>query len=192
MTRPLQLDFAAQSGPLRALGIALLLAGAAAMLWIGRAYLASSEELADWDTKWRALQGQRGSAVPATGESAKRFDTEIAFANRTIGRLSLPWDRLFLEVEVSVDEHVTLLSVEPDVDKGELRIAAEARNLAAMLAYAKRLRASTLLKDAHVQSHQLQLQRAERPVRFTVQARWLAAPAQPEAAPPPFSVPADK
>lgn len=182
MTRPLQLDFAAQPGPLRTLGIALLVAGVAAVLWVGRAYLASSEELAGRDARWRVLQGQRSSAAPAPGDSWKQFDTELAFANKTIGRLSLPWDRLFLEVEGSVDEHVTLLGVEPDADKGELKISAEARNLAAMLAYAKRLRAGPLFTGAHVQSHQLQLQDPQRPVRFTVQARWLAAPAQPEAA----------
>jgi len=183
MMRPLQLDFAAQPGPLRKLGIVLLVAGMVVALWVGRSYQSASEELARRNASWEALQSQRSVAAPPSRDGWKQFDTELGAANQTVGRLSLPWDRLFLEVETSVDEHVTLLGLEPDADKGELKIEAEARNLDAMLAYAKRMRASPFFKGAYLQSHQMQLQEPQRPVRFTVNARWLLVPAPSESAP---------
>jgi Tfp pilus assembly protein PilN len=77
-------------------------------------------------------------------------------------------------VEASVGDQVTLLGVEPDTEKRELRLIAEAKDLDAMLAYARRLQESALFSDAYVVSHQIQQQDPQKPVRFVVNAQWTA------------------
>jgi Tfp pilus assembly protein PilN len=103
---------------------------------------------------------------------------EINYANRVIDRLALPWDRLFNEMENTVDSQVVLLGVEPDAERGRISFTSEARDLSAMLSYERRLGGSALLRDVHVQSHQVQIQDPQRPVRFVVGATWLQGQAK--------------
>ncbi|HWW72262.1 MAG TPA: hypothetical protein VN089_20170 [Duganella sp.] len=100
-------------------------------------------------------------------------EAEIGYANRVIERLALPWDRLFNEMENTVDAQVVLLGVEPNAESGRITFTSEARDLRAMLDYERRLIVSEVLRDAHVQSHQVQMQDPQRPVRFVVEATWL-------------------
>lgn len=173
--RALNLDFVRRPHWLRRLGFVLLLAAVAVAAYLGQAYLERSAEMEAWETKWRSLQkAQRKQAEPVHSQVAEweHLQAELKVANQVIARLSLPWDALFREVEASVDDQVTLLSVEPDTEKRELRIMAEAKDLAAMLEYVKRFHAITLFKDAYVVSHQIQQQDPQKPVRFTVNAQW--------------------
>ena len=176
--RTLNLDFVRQTSSLRRLGVILLIAAVATAAYLAQVYVKHSAELEVWQTKWHRLQkAQRKDATePASNPSQKleweQLQSELKTANRVIARLSLPWDALFREVEIAVGEQVTLLSVEPDTEKSELRITAEAKNLTAMLEYIKRLRAIALFKDAHLTSHQIQQQDPQKPVRFVVNAQW--------------------
>jgi len=176
MKRALELDFVCRPRRLRRLGVVLLLASMATAAYLGQAYLELKGDLSAWEAKWRSLQKtQRVAAEPDHGKKmeGQQLQAELKIAGRVIERLSTPWDRLFQEVEGSIGEQVTLLSVEPDTEKRELRIVAEAKNLAAMLEYVKGLRNIALFRDAHVLSHQVQQQDPQRPVRFVVSVQWL-------------------
>jgi Tfp pilus assembly protein PilN len=113
-----------------------------------------------------------------TKAALEQQEAELRYANRVINQLALPWDRLFTEVEASVGERVILLSIEPDMSSNTLQITAEAEDLDAMLVYAKRLRASKVFKDAHLKSHQLQIDVPGKPVRFVVNAKWIVSLSQ--------------
>jgi hypothetical protein len=97
---------------------------------------------------------------------------ELRAANRIIEQLNTPWDQLFAAVEEFYDEQVTLLSVEPDPERSEVRLVAEAKDLAAMLRYLKQVRASAVLSDGYLVEHAINPQDPQRPVRFTIVARW--------------------
>ena len=98
---------------------------------------------------------------------------EIKRANEVIGQLNQPWDELFTAVETGDRKHVALLSIEPDPQKRQVKVTAEAKNLAAMLNYARSLEQQQLLTDIFLQSHQVQQQDPEKPVRFVFTATWM-------------------
>ncbi|MES2356534.1 MAG: hypothetical protein V4568_19460 [Pseudomonadota bacterium] len=173
--RSLNLDFVSRPSRWRYLGFTLLMATVALMIFLGQFYAERSTQLETWEAKWHGLQkAQRKSTESSTGRAAdwERLQAELKAANRVITRLSLQWDALFQNIETSVNAEVTLLSIEPDTEKRELKITAEAKNLAAMLDYMTRVRSTALFKDAHVISHQIQLQDPQKPVRFVVSAQW--------------------
>lgn len=174
--RALKLDFVRRPNPHRWFGFILLAAGMVAAAYLAQAYLTRAAELESLENNYRSLQkAQHKQADSGTVKTAEweHLQAELKAANRVITRLALPWDALFRAVEVSVDEQVALLSVEPDTEKRELRIVAEAKHLDAMLEYVRRVQTIALFKDAYVLSHQIQQQDPQKPVRFVINAQWL-------------------
>jgi hypothetical protein len=174
MRRP-DFDFSGRPGLLSRLGYLLLLLAVLAAAWVGHLYMSASQQLETSEAKWRSLQKARRSDASNPRQRAdwEQLQAELKAANRVIGRLSMPWDALFQQVEATVDEQITLLAVEPDTEKREVRITAEAKSFNAMLDYFKRVRAVPLFREAHVINHQIQQQDPQRPVRFIVTAQWL-------------------
>ena len=116
--------------------------------------------------------------VPGIGEKA-RLRSEMRFARRVIEQLDTPWLALFAAVETAYDDNVTLLGIEPEPERREVRLFAEARDAEAMLAYVRQVRQSPVLRDAWLANHQVNLQDPLRPVRFSINARWLSPSANP-------------
>ncbi len=54
-------------------------------------------------------------------------------------QLSLPWNALFKAVEASGGQSIALLSLEPDLQKGMVKISGEAKDLEALLNYVRQL-----------------------------------------------------
>jgi Tfp pilus assembly protein PilN len=174
--RALAFDFAPRSSALHRVLNVLLLGAVCAALYVANGWFVFARQHDTWEAgQAAAAKSQRtGGADDANRKvRAAQEEAEVAYANKVIERLALPWDRLFNAMEATVDEQVVLLGVEPDVDKRSITVTAEARNLVAMLAYARRLGANALFRDVHVQSHQLQVQDPQHPVRFVLGARWL-------------------
>jgi Tfp pilus assembly protein PilN len=174
--RAIKIDFVDGAKPLRALGFFLLVIALAIAGYAIHRYLEVEAELTAWEAKWRSLQKvehKRTESGPIQKAELERLQTELKTATRIAERLSLPWDALFRDIESSVDEQVTLLSIEPDTEKREVRILAEAKTFNAMLDYVRRVQAISLFKNAHVTNHQIQQQDPQRPVRFVVNAQWL-------------------
>lgn len=116
---------------------------------------------------------------PATPEENERLRAELVMAQTVIERLDTPWGALFAAVESAFDEQATLLNVEPDPEHREVRLSAEAKDLAAMQAYIRQLRQVAGLRDAYLASHQVNQQDPLRPVRFVANARWVIPPKAP-------------
>lgn len=100
----------------------------------------------------------------------------LSLAQERIERLNTPWERLFRKIEEMRHDDVALLSIEPDVNSGTIRISAEARDVPAMLAFIGEIRESAVIPDAIVTNHQVLTQVQYRPVRFSFTGQWLDKP----------------
>ncbi|TAN79879.1 MAG: hypothetical protein EPN14_05770 [Gallionella sp.] len=159
----------------RTIGLLGFLAAVGVACWSGWHYLQLQQKVDIWQADWQRLH--RNEVQPhavSTPEDLERVKSELRFANRVIEKLDTPWDALFGAVEEAFNEQVTLLSVEPDTERREVRLLAEAKNLGAMLDYVQQVRESPVLKNGYLVEHQINQQDPLRPVRFTVTAGWLA------------------
>lgn len=141
-------------------------------LWAQR-YLELRRDLAEWrDTLQRVDRRRAGEVQREPAESAARLKAELQRANRVIEALSTPWSDLFTAAEAAYSEQAILMGIEPDTERREVRLIAEAKDLPAMLEYLKALRQSPVLMDATLASHQINAKDSQRPVRFVATAHW--------------------
>lgn len=142
------------------LGISLLL---------GLILLIASGQLADErDELAQSVHRQR----PAAGISAG-FSASTGGSPESAPPGAERWDALFGTLEAAGDDSVTLLSLAPT--NRNVRIAGEARDLTAALAYAQRLQSAATLGDVHLEDYEVMREHPRQPVRFTLQANWREA-----------------
>lgn len=184
--RPLHLDFARpQTTAADLIGWTFAALASAAIAVLGWQCLTLSAELEAGEREQARLERAAQPRMPAAGEAGDRGDRtdrdalrrEMRQARRIIEQLDAPWMALFSAIEAAFDDNVTLLGIEPEPDRREVRLFAEAKDTAAMLAYVRQVRASPVLREVWLASHLVNQQDPLRPVRFTMQARWIAPPA---------------
>lgn len=115
----------------------------------------------------RLAQVQSRQVKPAAGPpplSAAQVDAW----NSVVRQLNAPWPEIFDLLEERTPRDVALLSVEPEVRRGVLRITAEARTLEALLDYAHILRGSPLVADVTLVRHETNEQDAQQPARLSL------------------------
>jgi hypothetical protein len=122
------------------------------------------------------LQAAQRTAAP--GEETRR---ELDDARQILTQLALPWEPLFGAIEAALTPHTALLSIEPDATKGVVRISGEARDYPAVLVLMRRLDKpvagqGVVLSRVHLLNHDVRDDVPERPVRFTLSARWSLSP----------------
>lgn len=170
--KAINIDFAP-----RRRGNSAILASLVAIVAVGvlleRQHTAETE-LDNWQRKWRSLEAHVGQPA-ANGIEQGRFADEVVRANRIITRLGQPWGELFVAIDTTVVDDVMLLSIEPDTERREVRISAEAKDSKAMLNYARVLQQSKSLKDGYIVSHQINNMDPQKPVRFSAVAVWPGA-----------------
>ena len=113
---------------------------------------------------------------PARAVSRERIQEEAKSAEAVLRQLSLPWSAIIETVEKAATADVAILQMQPDAQQRQLRLAAEARTQEAMLEYVRGLVAAKSLANAHVVSHQVQVDDPQRPIQFTVQASLKGLP----------------
>lgn len=118
-----------------------------------------------------ATDQRRADASPSPEELRRRraLLAEIRFISDQVNR---PWERLFISMESLPLQDVALLSLLTDGHNRQLRIQAEARDLAAMLAFHQELESSDVLSDAYLLNHQVMAQVPGEPVRFNLLVTW--------------------
>jgi len=170
----LTLDFRRRESTTKWTGIVLLVAALAAAVVAGGEYLDLSDQLAAAKASVReAAAGTRKKATPAAASAEPlALAAEIKHANEILRQLTLPWGELFASAESTLTPEVALLAIESDTDRGRVKISGEARNLESILGYLRYLEARPSLVDVYLQSHELQKQDKEQPVRFAVSAEW--------------------
>jgi hypothetical protein len=174
----LRLDFQPSSG-VTLTGIAMLSFAAIILLltWIYSSRL--SDELAAMEANASVPTTGKdpyGSAGRAAHRSEKELRQEIDSANGVLRQLSVPWEAMFKAVEFSDGSTVTLLAMEPDIAKREVKINGETRNYNALMDYVTRLQAQPVFGTVSLRSHHVQLNDRQRPVRFSLYATWREIP----------------
>ncbi len=152
--------------------LALGVVGSISAVWC---YRDLNREISDQEVMVARLQerGKRlSTSTVADGRDAEQIDRETKQANAAILALSLPWKELFEAFEVSRTNEVAVLSIEPDVQKGLVRISAEAKKMGSMLDYVSTLQKIALFREVTILNHQIQEQDPEKPIRIVLQAAW--------------------
>jgi len=173
--RRLELDF--NRAPSRTSGGAWLLLAVAIgfALDVGWSHWRAREELRELEARLSRDRGSRADGMlrvnhrPATPE-------EMVFARETIARLAMPWEGLFTALEFAQSSRVSLLTVEPDAERGTVILTGEAKDYLAALSYVGSLSNAKGLSRVHLVRHESKPSDPRRSVLFTVSAQWSVAP----------------
>jgi Tfp pilus assembly protein PilN len=82
------------------------------------------------------------------------------------------WGRVFAAMEAAASPDVSLLAFDPSPQQRRLRLDGEARDLAALLEYLRRLGTTGVFVQVRLQNHQAVRDDPQHPVRFSVVADW--------------------
>jgi hypothetical protein len=108
-----------------------------------------------------------------TSEKGRQEQTlEIKNSNDVLHHLSVPWELLFKAVESSSGSRITLLALEPDFDKKQVKISGEASNYSALMNYITQLQGQEVFESAYLLNHEVRVEDPDKPVRFTLLANW--------------------
>lgn len=98
-------------------------------------------------------------------------------AQNAANQLNLPWNRFFSSLgQASSAGEVALISIEPDTQKGQVVVVAEARNLEGMLNFVSALQISDEFSEVALQSHLINRAVPEQPIRFRLSTKWRTKP----------------
>jgi hypothetical protein len=173
--RTLELDFH-RSSPPSPLGWMILIVGLAALAVLFGTHRMLTEETG----AHRATIKRVEALLPGAGTPKSRGnDAALAAARQVIERSKLPWTGLFAALEQADDKDVALLEVKPEANRRLVKIHGEARNLAGMLAFHRRLQQSDGLSQVALVDHVVSTETPEKPVRFHIVASWGANNARP-------------
>ena len=171
--QPILLDFKPRRRQGGIVGIIVLTCGAAGALLAGIQFHSSRLTLAGLELRLGDLESahdsRMGTVSAGTAEEAGPVVTE----------LGAPWSLLLQELESASQDlasAVAVLAVEPDREKGRVRIVAEARDLPSALLYVERLQKSNALRFPILDSHEVRTEDKDQPVRFQLSAEWRKDP----------------
>ena len=174
--QPLRLDYQRSNKPVPWLGMGVLVSALAALVLIGSHFRTLNEQAALWEKKadrYDRLSSYRALASRPLNEQAARAQLlEVKQANQVVRQLSLPWNALFKAVETSGGQNIALLSMEPDLQKGLVKISGEAKDLNALLNYVRQLSKREVFSSVFLQNHQIKQEDPEKPLRFSLLAYW--------------------
>ncbi|HXU94307.1 MAG TPA: hypothetical protein VFP33_11700 [Gallionella sp.] len=153
-------------------GGVLLVMALSGFLLTGAFYRELRAKADEWEAKLELHEHgkpkQEGSGFVT--RPADELAEEVKHANEVLHQLGLPWERLFRAVESSGSKDVVLLALEPDMEKRVIKISGEAKNIPAMLGYVTQLGEQDVFVSVYLQSHQVQQQSQDKPVRFALLA----------------------
>lgn len=175
----LRLDYQRSCKPVPWLGLGVLLVALAALAATADHYRTLTRQAAYWESKAdriEALSRHRMHAAPPLSEQAARAQMlEVKQANQVVRQLTLPWNALFRAVETAGGDGIALLSMEPDMQKGTVKISGEAKDLNALLNYVKQLSSRKVFGNVFLQDHKIQQTDPEKPLHFSLLADWKEA-----------------
>lgn len=152
-------------------GLFLFVMSLAAIVFVWQKYQVKSSEYSDLSGK--LVQFNQAQKKPVlTRQSAAISPEKTAQLQQTVNALTMPWDALFTTIEQADMKDIALLSLEPNSQKQQVVITAEAKNLQAALAYVARLEMQPALSQVFLQKHSIAETDVSKPVSFTVFAKW--------------------
>ena len=86
--------------------------------------------------------------------------------------LATPWEELLDSIEQSDMPDIALLGMDPNVKKQQVILTGEAKNLATILKYINKLNQQAPLSEVVLQKHAVNETTNEKPVSFSILAKW--------------------
>jgi Tfp pilus assembly protein PilN len=175
----IRVDFLRNPRAPSAAGIAFLLVGALAAATSISWYVSVSGEIERLEAtagEMKRMTRRVPGRMTESPRDAREMQQEIRIANQVVRQMTLPWDRLFRELEVAASREVALLAVQPDVASRQVRISGEAASFKAMLEYSRRLEQTDMLGEVVLLGHEVRSQDPQRPVTFSLSAGWSERP----------------
>lgn len=170
--RALTLDFRRNVRPHGWINTVLLLAGMAAAGFAGWSAWQTSADLHALEATLASLSKQPQRKAPLrAGTDAQQFERETRVLANVALELNTPWNPLFRALEAA-PQKIALLSIEPDAHKRELILTGEAKDFKEMLDYVRYLQEQAMLSGIALQTHQINQQDRDKPVRFRITAGW--------------------
>lgn len=170
--RALTLDFRRNELPHGWINVALLVAGIAAAGLAGWSAWRISADGRALDARLASLSNKPDrKSTQRAGADAQQFDRESRVLANVAVELNTPWNPLFRALE-EAPQKIALLSIEPDAHKRELILTGEAKDFKEMLDYVRYLQGQTMLSGISLQTHQINQQDRDKPVRFRITAVW--------------------
>lgn len=178
MSALFHLDFVRPRRPAGAGGIVLLVLGIVALsgvvaydqMDVHPALAAVQQSIAASQQKLNA----RHPEVPKA--ELARFETDRKEVDKVSTALNRPWKALLDTLESLSEQPVALLSLDPDVVKGEVALSAEARNLQALSTYYRDIQRLDGFSEVVLRTHQTNFQDPDKPVRFRLTFKWTTQP----------------
>ena len=174
--RVLRLDYQRTSKPVPWLGLGILAGALAVLALMGGYYQTLNQRIAFWESKAdhieRLSRHRMHASLPLTEQATRAQILEVKQANQVVRQLTLPWNALFKAVETSGGENIALLSMEPDMQKGTVKISGEAKDFNALLTYVKQLSTRKVFGNVFLQNHKIQQTDPEKPLHFSLLAYW--------------------
>lgn len=158
----LDFDFHARPARPRSLGIVLLLAGMVAAGWAWNAWQAARATQAGLDLQIAALErdSPRKAARPASrGDDARQ---------RIAAQLAYAWQPAFDALAAARSEKIALVSLDALQAKAQLKLVAEARQLADAVDFVDALQQQPGVRRAALFQHEVQADAEQQPLRFTI------------------------
>jgi len=115
----------------------------------------------------RMEAGQRDSRPENVFSAAESKALRLA-----INAIRIDWEALFRCIDTAVSEEVSLLGIRPSATGKSVQISGEARNMAAVLAFAEALKREPLARVTLL-SHQIKQNDPQNPIIFEITATWL-------------------
>ena len=160
-------------------GVALLVSVMAAMIFTGNYYVQLSDQAISLEVKLERIKNKATHGV--AGQSADHatqaeLAQEVNNANAVLRQLTVPWSDFFGALESSGRGKVTLLALEPDVEKQQVKIIGETRNFEGVMGYITQLEGKPLFSSVYLVNHHVEQQDPDKPVRFSLLATWQESP----------------
>lgn len=170
----LTLDFRHNDRPFGWINSLLLLTGLALLSLTAYYAWQMSERTSELESfvASRSKPAAKSSASRNSGEQ-QEMEREMGVARNVVTQLNLPWEPMFKVLE-DAPQKVALLSVEPDARKRELVLTGEAKDFTEMLDYVRYLQGQPMFFGINLQTHQINQQDNDKPVRFRLTAGWAA------------------
>ncbi len=169
----LRLDYQ-HNPPFPWLGTALLGLAIIILILTGTYYVSLGRNVATLEAKVERAgnKGTQKASGTSTDRNSAELTQEVNNANEVLRRLTVPWESLFQALESSGNQNITLLAIEPDIEKQQVKIKGEAKDFQAIVNYISHLQGQAVFGSVYLQNHDVQQQDPDKPVRFSLLAAW--------------------